>query len=64
MTLRLSDEQTERLRTTAEREGVSMQTVAARAIDEYTRRRTARRDELIASFVADRADLLKRLADA
>lgn len=64
MTLRLTDEQMQRLRGTAEREGVSMQVVAARAIDEYTNRRRARRDELIASFVSDRADLLQRLKDA
>ncbi|HEY4006038.1 MAG TPA: hypothetical protein VGM60_12765 [Pseudonocardia sp.] len=35
MTLRLTDEQTEALRRQAEREGVSMQVVAQRAITEY-----------------------------
>ena len=61
MTLRLSEEQTQRLRETAERESLSMQAVAAKAIDEYTQRRTQRRDELLAKIVNQDADVLKRL---
>ncbi|MGN6721880.1 MAG: type II toxin -antitoxin system TacA 1-like antitoxin [Marmoricola sp.] len=64
MTLRLTPEQTEALRKAAEVEGRSMQAVALAAIDEYTSRRTRRRDGLIDEFMAERADLLARLADA
>ncbi|WP_019972692.1 hypothetical protein [Mycobacterium sp. 141] len=64
MTLRLSDEQTARLRETAEREGASMQATAIRAIELYVDRRTARRDELLAQIVKRDAGLLKRLADS
>jgi predicted transcriptional regulator len=64
MTLRLSDEQTARLRETAEREGASMQATAVRAIEQYVNRRTARRDELLAQIVERDAGLLKRLADS
>ena len=51
MTLRLTDEQAERLRATAEREHTSMQAVAIRAIEEYTTRRVRRRDELLRQIV-------------
>ncbi len=64
MTLRLSDEQTAKLRATAEREGVSMQTAALRAIDEYVDRRTQRRDALIDEIFAEDAELFRRLSDA
>jgi predicted transcriptional regulator len=64
MTLRLSDEQTARLRETAEREGASMQATAIRAIEQYMDRRAARRDELLAQIVERDAGLLKRLADS
>jgi len=64
MTLRLTPEQTEALRKTADVEGRSMQSVALAAIDEYTSRRTRRRDALISEFIDERADLLSRLADA
>ncbi len=64
MTLRLSDEQTTKLRATAEREGVSMQAVALKAIDEYVDRRTQRRDEIIAQIFTEDAGLFDRLADA
>lgn len=64
MTLRLTEEQTERLRATAEREGESMQAIAVRAIEEYTTRRVARRDELLQQIVAEDADVLRRLGDA
>ena len=64
MTLRLSAEQTDKLRATAEREGVSMQTVALRAIDEYVNRRTQRRDAIIEQIFTEDAGLFDRLADA
>lgn len=64
MTLRLTDAQTERLRSTAEREGSSMQAVAVRAIEEYSNRRMALRDELLQRIVEEDAAVLRRLGDA
>ena len=64
MTLRLSEEHTARLRETAAREGLSMQAAAQKAIEEYTSRRTARREALLAQILAEDAGVLKRLADA
>ena len=64
MTLRLSEEQTAKLRATAEREGISMQAVALKAIDQYVDGRARRRDEILADIVTTRAELLRRLADA
>jgi predicted transcriptional regulator len=64
MTLRLSDEQTARLRETADREGLSMQAAAQKAIAEYTSRRTVRRDAMLAQILTEDAGVLKRLADA
>ena len=64
MTLRLSEEQTAKLRETAEREGVSMQAAAMKAIDEYVNRRSQRRDEILARIVAEHDGLLRRLAEA
>jgi len=64
MTLRLSEEQTAKLRATAEREGISMQAVALKAIDQYVDGRAQRRDEILADIVTTRAELLRRLADA
>ena len=65
MNLRLSDEQTELLRTRAEKEGRSMQQVALTAVDEYLLR--AEDDELtdrLAERGAQRfADLLRRLGE-
>ncbi|WP_148613249.1 DUF6290 family protein [Nocardioides rubriscoriae] len=61
MTLRLDDAEAELLRRAAEREGVSMQTFARRAVVEAATQRTRRRDELIAQIGADRRDLLDRL---
>ena len=65
MNLRLSDEQTELLRTRAEKEGRSMQQVALTAVDEYLLR--ADDDELtdrLAERGAQRfADLLRRLGE-
>ncbi len=64
MTLRLSEEQTAKLRATAEREGISMHAAALKAIDDYVERRTQRRDESLARIVKEHAGLLRRLADA
>jgi len=61
MTLRLTDEETELLRRTAEAEDRSMQDVAREAIRLYTSRHQARRDEVLARIVAEDADLLDRL---
>ncbi|PRY42869.1 ribbon-helix-helix protein, CopG family [Umezawaea tangerina] len=62
MTLRLTDEENEDLRRTAERENRSMQEVARQAIREYVQRRTKLRDEALARIVAEDAELLDRLA--
>lgn len=64
MTLRLSPEQTEKLRATAEREGISMQAAALKAIDDYVNRRTQRRNEIIEQIFTEDAGLFRRLADA
>lgn len=63
MTLRLSDEQTEALRETAEREGRSMQDVARAAIEEYVGRRSRLRDEILDRVMERDAGLLARLAE-
>lgn len=64
MTLRLSDEQTAKLRAAAEREGLSMHAAALKAIDDFVDRRTQRRDEIIEQIFSTRRDLFDRLADA
>lgn len=64
MTLRLSDEQTAKLRATAERDGISMHAAVLRAVDDYIERRTARRDEILGRIVKDHDGLLQRLAEA
>ncbi len=64
MTLRLTEEQTAKLRATAEREGVSMQAVALKAIDEYVDRRMQRRAEIIEQIFTEDAELFRRLADS
>ncbi|MUM15855.1 CopG family transcriptional regulator [Mycobacterium sp. CBMA271] len=64
MTLRLSDEQTSALRAAADREGLSMQAVALKAVDEYLNGRRRRRDDLLKRIVAEDAGVLDRLADA
>ena len=65
MTLRLTDEQTEALRSRANREGRSMQQVALAALDDYLMR--AEDDELtdrLAEQGAQRyAELLRRLGE-
>ena len=64
MTLRLSEEQTAKLRAAAERDGISMHAAVLKAVDDYLDRRTARRDELIEQIFTTRADLFQRLSDA
>ena len=64
MTLRLSDDQTNRLREAAAREGLSMQAAALKAVDDYVSQHTTRRDELITQMMRDHAGLFKRLADS
>lgn len=64
MTLRLSEEQTAALRAVAEREGLSMQAVALKAVDEYINGRTRRRDALLKQILAEDAGVLDRLADS
>ena len=63
MTLRLTDEETEALRATAEREGLSMQEVARKAIREYVVGWDRTRDEFLAEFVVKNARLLQRLGE-
>ena len=64
MTLRLSEEQAAKLRAAAERDGVSMQAAALRAIDEYVDRRAQRREKIIEQIFTEDAELFRRLADA
>ena len=64
MTLRLSDEQTAKLRAAAERDGISMHAAVMKAVDDYLDRRTARRDEIIDRIFTERADLFRRLSAA
>jgi predicted transcriptional regulator len=61
MTLRLSNQETEALRETAQREHRSMQEVARTAIGEYVTRRIRRRDAHLAEIVRADAELLRRL---
>lgn len=64
MTLRLTAQETEALRETAQRERRSMQEVARTAIDEYVTRRARRRDAHLAAIVREDAELLRRLGGA
>lgn len=64
MTLRLTADQTARLRDAAAREGLSMQAIALKAVDQYLDNREARRAALLAQIVQEDAGLLRRLADA
>lgn len=64
MTLRLSDEQTAKLRAAAERDGISMHAAVLKAVDDYLDRRTARRDEMLGRIVEEHAGLLRRLSEA
>lgn len=64
MTLRLSDEQTAKLREAAERDGISMHAAVLKAVDDYLDRRTARRDEALSRIVKEHDGLLRRLAES
>lgn len=64
MTLRLSDDQTAKLRAAAERDGLSMHAAVLKAVDDYIERRTARRDEILGRIVEEHDGLLRRLAEA
>jgi len=62
MTLRLTDEETEALRTAAEAAGVSMQEFARAAIREKASAWAVQREAFLTAFVAENKDLLDRLA--
>lgn len=64
MTLRLTEEQANALRATADRENRSMQEVAVTAVSEYVSRRTKRRDEALRRIAFEDAKLLRRLGEA
>ena len=64
MTLRLSDEQTAKLREAAERYGISMHAAVLKAVDDYLDNRTARRAEILGRIVTEHDGLLRRLSDA
>jgi predicted transcriptional regulator len=64
MTLRLTEQEAEALRKTADREHRSMQEVARSAINEYTSRRLRRRDEAIDRILNEHARVIERLGDA
>lgn len=61
MTLRLSDEETQALREAAEREGVSMQEFARRAIHDAASSWRRDRDRFLNDFARDNKGLLDRL---
>lgn len=61
MTLRLSEEDSSKLRAAAERAGVSMQEFAQNAIREAIDDWTRERDAFLADFARDNKDLLDRL---
>jgi len=65
MTLRLTDDETDALRTRAEREGRSMQEVARDAVRRYIEVTSKREllDEAIASELPRYAEALRRLGD-
>jgi predicted transcriptional regulator len=64
MTLRLSEEQTAKLRAAAERDGISMHAAVLKAVDDYVESRTKRRDQMLAGIVRDHDGLLRRLAES
>lgn len=63
MTLRLTDEQSDRLAKAAEREGISQHSAALKAIDAYTTERLGSRDDMIASILHRESGVLQRLAE-
>ena len=64
MTLRLSEDQTAKLRVAAERDGMSMHAAVLKAVDDYIERRTARRDEILGRIAKEHDGLLRRLSEA
>ena len=62
MVLRLSEEETELLRRIAEREHRSMHDVALSAVRDRLTERQRRREQVMATFDAEHAELLTRLA--
>ncbi len=65
MTLRLTDDETEALRTTAQREGRSMQEVARGALREYIDRTSRRQllDQVLDEELPRYAEALERLGE-
>jgi predicted transcriptional regulator len=63
MTLRLDDELDAALEETARREHRSKQEVVRVAIQQYTSRRSALREEALARIVSEDAELLRRLGE-
>ena len=65
MTLRLDDDETEALRTRAEREGRSMQEVARQAVREYVERTSRREllDRVLDEALPRYAEALRRLGE-
>ena len=61
MTLRLTPEETEALRSAAQRENRSMQAVAREAIAAYVTSRSRRRQEHLDTIIAEDAELIRRL---
>jgi predicted transcriptional regulator len=62
MTLRLTEEDADALRSCAQAEGVSMQELAQRAIRDYVMRRRQRLTTAIERVASDDAELLDRLS--
>ena len=58
------EEQTAKLRSAAERDGMPMHAAVLKAVDDYLDRRTARRDEMLRRIVKEHDGLLRRLSDA
>lgn len=61
MTLRLTPKEAAALREVAARENRSMQDVAREAIAQYVSQRARRRDEHLATIIAEDAELIRRL---
>ncbi len=61
MTLRLTDEEAAALRDAAEREGVSMQELARKAVRQYVDAWAQERDAFLVEFAAKNKGLLDRL---
>lgn len=61
MTLRLDDDETEALRRAAEREGLSLQEVARKAVRQYVDEWATTRDEFLTDFARTDKGLLDRL---